>query len=315
MEKKQIYTNLRERLEAGKRDRMLHFILFDGTVRGALLHGTRLVNEMRANHELGILETLVLGHAYMGALLLSSNLKGDEKIDLKIGCDGPVKGINAEANSFGEVRGFLAQNPIPLSEPLESFDLRPFIGNGNLKITRYMEKSTKPYTSSTELRYGNIAQDLAYYSTVSEQIPSTYALSVHFDKQGNAAGAGGLMLQAMPGARDEDLIKIEQIVAELPSLGMAFYEGRSAESVLMAEFSEHKPEILDSRRVEFMCHCTRKRFGGFLRQLPVADLKEMAESDEESILLSCQKCNTEYNYTKNEIQAIHLDAEERKSAG
>ncbi|MBT3273241.1 MAG: Hsp33 family molecular chaperone HslO, partial [Spirochaetales bacterium] len=77
MEKKQIYTNLRERLEAGKRDRMLHFILFDGTVRGALLHGTRLVNEMRANHELGILETLVLGHAYMGALLLSSNLKGD----------------------------------------------------------------------------------------------------------------------------------------------------------------------------------------------------------------------------------------------
>lgn len=31
------------------------------------LYGTRMVNEMRFNHELGILETLVLGRAFLGA--------------------------------------------------------------------------------------------------------------------------------------------------------------------------------------------------------------------------------------------------------
>ena len=39
------------------------------------MNGTRMVNEMRANHELGVLETLVLGRAYIGAGLMAADLK------------------------------------------------------------------------------------------------------------------------------------------------------------------------------------------------------------------------------------------------
>ena len=315
MEKKQIYTTLKDRLEAGKKDRMLHFILREGKVRGALLHGTRLVNEMRANHELGILETLVLGHAYMGVLLMSSNLKGDGNIELQIDCDGPIQGVNTEANSFGEVRGFLARKPIPVSGPLDSFDLKPFLGDGHLTVKRILEAGKQPYTSRVEIKYGNIAQDLAYYCTVSEQIPSAFNLSVSFDKEGASIGAGGLMLQAMPGARTEELTELERIVGELPSIGKVFSQGQSTESFLMTEFVDHYPEILDERRVEFMCHCSRKRFGGFLRQLPLGDLEEMAGSSDEFTVIRCQKCNTEYRYSQNEIKAIYIDAAERAGGG
>ncbi len=83
--------SLKERLLASAKDRIYNFLLADGAVRGAILHGTRMVNEMRTNHELGIFETLVLGRAYLGAGLMSANLKGTDAISLKIECSGPIR--------------------------------------------------------------------------------------------------------------------------------------------------------------------------------------------------------------------------------
>ncbi|WP_455382020.1 Hsp33 family molecular chaperone HslO, partial [Salinispira pacifica] len=60
------------------------FLLSRGRFRAAILHGTRLVNQMRANHELGVLETLILGHAYIGAALMATSLKGSDRIGIHI---------------------------------------------------------------------------------------------------------------------------------------------------------------------------------------------------------------------------------------
>jgi molecular chaperone Hsp33 len=123
--------SLRRRLEESVKDRLYHFLLDYGAVRGALLHAGRLVGEMRANHELGPLETLVLGHAYIGATLLSVNLKGADRLKLQVQCSGPVRGFSAEANAFGEVRGYLAEVPIPAESPVDPADLSPLFGEGS----------------------------------------------------------------------------------------------------------------------------------------------------------------------------------------
>ena len=57
---------LERRLRAGRRDQLYQFLLDFGGVRGAVLHATRVVAEMRANHRLGPLETLVLGAGVRG---------------------------------------------------------------------------------------------------------------------------------------------------------------------------------------------------------------------------------------------------------
>ncbi|MGD8468073.1 MAG: Hsp33 family molecular chaperone HslO, partial [Desulfobacterales bacterium] len=191
--------SLKDRLIAGAKDRLYNFLLADGAVRGAVLHGTHMVNEMRANHELGILETLVLGRAYLGVALMSANIKGIESVSLKIECSGPIKGLTVEANTFGEVRGFLKNVPIPLDKPMENFDLSPFFGAGFLSVIRNMADAKQPFTSKIALQYGNIAQDLANYYLTSEQIPTAFNLSIMYDKEGLVTGAGGLFLQAMPG--------------------------------------------------------------------------------------------------------------------
>jgi molecular chaperone Hsp33 len=134
------------------------------------MNGTRMVNEMRANHELGILETLVLGRAYLGAGLMSADLKSNDRISIKIDCSGPIKGLVVEANAFGEVRGFLKRMPIPIEKPMESFDLSPFFGAGFLLVTKYIEGAKQPFTGQVMLKYGNIAKDLANYYLTSEQV-------------------------------------------------------------------------------------------------------------------------------------------------
>ena len=96
MQKKKPYgETLKEQLRAGARDRLYNFMLADGAIRGVILNGTRMVNEMRANHELGILETLVLGRAYLGAGLMSADLKSNDQISIKFDCSGPIKGLVA----------------------------------------------------------------------------------------------------------------------------------------------------------------------------------------------------------------------------
>ncbi len=305
MKKKKLYGDtLKEQLLASRRDRLYNFLLADGSIRGCLLNGTRMVNEMRWNHELGILETLALGHAYLGAALMSSNLKGNDRLGLQIDCSGPIRGLSVEANAFGEVRGYLKQVPIPIDRPLESFDLSPFFGAGFLSVTRFLEDAKQPFTGKVMLEHGRLARDLAVYHLKSEQVPTAFSLSVHFDRDGEVQGAGGLMLQAMPGANEKTLARIEAKVRSLGSIGKVVNGPEFPEQWLAQHFEEFNPKLLEDRGVEFMCHCNPKRITRMIAMLKVEDLDEMAENGPFPIEIRCHYCNTTYDFTKDEITAI-----------
>jgi molecular chaperone Hsp33 len=297
--------SLKERLLASAKDRIYKFMLAEGVVRGAILHGTRMVNEMRANHQLGILETLVLGRAYLGAGLMTANLKGTDAISLKIDCSGPIKGLTVEANAFGEVRGFLKNVPIPIDRPMADFDLSPFFGAGFLSVIRTIEDAKQPFTGKIALEYGNIAQDLANYYLKSEQIPTAFNLSIKYDTKGEVTGAGGLFLQAMPGADDALAAELEALVVEFPSLGEVFTDGQEPEGVIQTVFKKYNPRFLANQRVEFMCHCTPERLRQVLKMLPADELKDIRDNGPFPLEMRCHYCNTLYHFDEQEIQKIY----------
>ena len=298
--------SLKERLLASTKDRIYNFLLADGAVRGAILHGTRMVNEMRANHELGIFETLVLGRAYLGAGLMSANLKGTDAISLKIECSGPIKGLTVEANAFGEVRGFLKNVPIPIDKPMRNFDLSSFFGAGFLSVIRTIEDAKHPFTGKIALKYGNIAQDLANYYLKSEQTPTAFNLSIKYDPEGEVTGAGGLFLQAMPRADDALAAELEELVVQLPSLGEVFTDGQEPEGLIQAVFKKYTPRFLANQRVEFMCHCSPERLGHVLTMLPLDELKDICDKGPFPLEMCCHYCNTLYHFSKEEIQEIYI---------
>ena len=199
-------------------DRLVSFLLAGGSVRGAVVYGSRLIAEMRRRHELGILETVVLGRAFLGIALMSSGLKGQDRLALQIACSGPIAGLSVEANAAGEIRGFLERVPIPLDGPVEDLDLRRFFGAGLLSVTRVIEGARRPFTGRVDLRFGNLALDLAHYFLVSEQIPTAFNLSLPLDRGGEVTGAGGLMLQAMPEAEERTLAAVSYTHLTLPTI-------------------------------------------------------------------------------------------------
>lgn len=305
MIKKKVYgTTLKEQLKANALDKSYNFLLADDRIRGSLVHATRMINEMRANHELGILETLVLGHTYMAVCLMASTLKGEDRIQVKIACSGPIKGLCVEANALGEVRGYLNQNPIPLEAPLESFDLSPFFGAGFLTVTRYLQADRQPFTGQVALAYGNIAQDIAHYYASSEQTPTSLSLGIQFDDKGEVVGAGGLLLQVLPGARDEDVLSLEGLVSRMEGIGKAFSEGRDAEKMILEDFSNLHPRILDRKRVEFFCRCNEDQMAAYLKTLPKKDREDLLENGPFPLEITCHNCNSIYAFPKERLEEI-----------
>ena len=297
--------DLKAQLRARAKDRLHNFILADGSIRGVVLHGTRMIREMRANHELGILETLLLGHAYLAAALMAAGLKGQDRLSLEIECAGPAKGLVVEANAFGEVCGYLRRVPIPVERPLQNFNLTPFLGAGFLTVRRYLTDAKQPFSGKVMLQYGSLAQDLANYYLRSEQLPSAFSLSIQFDRQGAVAGAGGLMLQVLPGVSEQVVVDLEQEIQILPSLGAAFAEERAPVSLVEAAFQNQNPRFIGQHRVEFMCHCRRQRLSRLLALLPADALGDIRANGPFPVELRCHYCNTRYLFDKKDIQQIY----------
>lgn len=288
---------------------LLHsFLLAEKTVRGAILEGTPLVREMRHRHAMGPLETVILGQALLATSLMASSLKGHDEISFRIDCSGPIKGLVAEATATGEARGYLKQAPIPLSAPLTSLNainhLDPLWGDGSLTITRYLEEGRQPFSSSATLQSGDMAAEIAHYYLVSEQLPTAVHLSVFLDDHGEVAGAGGLLLQAMPGADDKIFATLEHKTQNLPSLGKTLAEGREIHPWLVEQFAPFTPVMLGSHPVHYRCRCDAERMRLLLLQLSLADLEDMRDNGPFPITLVCHFCNQHYLFDQQAMADI-----------
>ena len=236
---------------------------------------------------------------------MSANLKGVDRLSLKIECSGPIKGLTVEANAFAEVRGFLKRVPIPIDKPMENFDLSPFFGAGFLEVTKHLEDAKQPFTGKVALKYGNIALDLANYYLTSEQIPTAFNLGIKFDQHGSVTGAGGLFLQAMPEAQDELTLDLEDRVNNLPSLGEVFTEDKDPESLVRDVFQQHSPRFLANRRIEFMCHCNKERLRSYLTLLPINELEDIRNNGPFPLEMRCHNCSTAYHFDRSDIEEIY----------
>lgn len=236
------------------------FLLSDGQVRVTAISATETINQMRANHKTGLLESYVLGQAYIAGLLLTSMVKGNDRIQLQIECGGPIKGISIESWACGAVRGYLLENPIKLSKPLTTLDTSLLYGPGFITISRILEGSKEPVSGTCMMQTGNLANDLALFFNESEQTPTLFYISLDFDRNGRIVGAGGLFIQALPGCSDEVLEKLQEHCKSLPSLGRAISEKVEISSYITSNFAQFSPRLLETSHIGFSCPCSREHF-------------------------------------------------------
>ncbi|WP_320128134.1 Hsp33 family molecular chaperone HslO [uncultured Sphaerochaeta sp.] len=297
---------LTEHLASLPKDGREVFLLQNGQIRLTALQATEMLCQMRANHELGILETYVLGQAYLAAGLLSATVKGNDRIQLNIECGGPIGGLSVEAWACGAVRGYLKNVPIAVTKPMESFDLNELYGPGFLSIVKLLENNKTPFTGQVMMQYGDLAKDLALYYLQSEQTPSLFFLSIQFDKTGTIAGAGALFLQALPGCEEGVLESLQKKASTLPSIGSFLAKGSDIKEYVENEFSDFGVQHLAHQGLGFSCPCDRENFSGYLKGLGKKEQQEILENGPFPLQLVCFNCNTTYNFEKEEL--VHLFA-------
>lgn len=310
-----------------EKDGMSVFIMADGRFRGAFFNGTELINQMRVQHNLGILETLILGQGILCAALMIQTMKGKEHIVLRYETNGSAKGFSVEVDSTGYVRGFLLNNPIPVDKPLESWDLAPFFGDGGtLTVNRYIEGGKEPQIGTTEIVYKNIAKDLTYFFLQSEQINTAFNTSIQFDKEGRVIGAGGLFLQSIPisggkktkepnktesndkiedfanMAQDELLRRAENAFRAMPSIGQWFSDKGNRDDVVYGLFREFNPKVVLERDIIFDCPCSTESFVRQIKYLPKNELDSILKEDPDPLEVICNNCGSIHKIYKSMLK-------------
>lgn len=284
-------------------DGMTIFLLANGTLRGAFFHGTRFVTRLRAQHSLGLLETMVLGQAALCGALMIPTMKGHDRAVFRYDTNGPAAGFSVEASSEGTVRGYLLQNPIPIEIPPKDWDLAPYFGDGTVTVVRFPEGAKEPVTGTVAIRHRNIASDLAEYFLLSEQTATAFNTGIQFDREGRVAGAGGLFLQTMPGADPEAVKAAERAFSAAPSLGQWFAEGGDREDVIFGLFRELDPVVALERSIVFDCHCSRELYLSHILGLGERELDDIMKNGPDPLEVYCHNCGSEYRFTLEELKS------------
>ena len=290
-----------------KKDRLIRGITTDGFFKISVVKSTDVVKLAQEYHNLSLLTTVILGRALTGSLLLASELKGEERIRLHLEGNGSIGTLITEANAVGEARGYV-ENPAAELDYSKTSNLGDGIGLGVLSFSKTLYNEARSTTGTVELISGNISDDIAYYLFQSEQVPSAITLDVGIDDDGNVSHAGGILIQALPGAPENGVVALEENLKKLLPLSTQFIDDHYIDDLMHKVTHPLAIKEIDRVPVHFFCRCTKDRFLTALSMLQIHELEEMKHQTQE---LVCHYCNKKYMITPNEIQKIIQDLKVR----
>lgn len=272
-------------------------------VRAFVAVTTNLTEEARQRHDCYPIAAAALGRTMTGAMLLAANLKTDESISIRIDGDGPLGAVVADAWADGRVRGYVEEPHTDLPLHNGKLDVGQAVGAGHIYVTRFTGLK-QPFTGSAELVSGEIAEDMTNYLYVSEQTPSTISLGVLVNPDLSVAAAGGLMVQALPGADDAALEQIESNLAALGPISQLIQQGMDGQAILQKIFAGMEVELnlYEPLELTFRCQCSRERVTTALISLGVEELTDILKDEQAE--LCCHFCAEKYQFNKEELEEL-----------
>ncbi|MFO7983490.1 MAG: Hsp33 family molecular chaperone HslO [Desulfuromonadales bacterium] len=283
-------------------DRMMRIITRDGTMRGVAAETGELVEECRRRQGTDPTATVALGRLATGAALMGGLLKGDQRLALIVEGNGPMGKINAETDARGAVRASV-KNPISEVPPAAGgFDVPGAVGRaGFLHVIKDLGMK-EPYRSMVQLQSSEIAEDLAYYLTTSEQVPSSVALGVYLEQGGRVGCAGGFMVQAMPPGNEADMTALEDRLLKMPPPTELLRQGLGAPDILQEIFGNTPFDIVSDTPVHFACRCSRRQIANVLISLGREEVAQLIEDGGAQV--TCEFCNEIYAFSREELESF-----------
>lgn len=278
-------------------DKIYKALAFDDKISIALLETTDIVNQAIKFHKLTPLTAATLGRTMTASLFMASNLKNDgDKLSVTINGDGVGGHVIVSVDSKLRVRGYV-DNPsatLPLNEK-NKLDVKGCVGKGRLTVVRSTGLK-EPYSGSCEIVSGEIAEDFAYYFTVSEQEPTAMALGVLMGADGKCISAGGIVMQALPGCSDEIAKQAQDIIVQFGDVS-AKIKNYSLKGIIDKYFSNL---TFTEREPRYECICSKEYIDKLILSLGKDECLDIIKS-QNRILVECQYCDKKYEYNTEDV--------------
>jgi molecular chaperone Hsp33 len=294
-------------------DYLVRIITKAGNVRALACVTTELVGEACRRHGTRPTASAALGRALTGGTLFGALLKTGQRVALRFEGNGPLRKVVVEAESNGAVSGYVGEPEIDLPDREGKLDVAGALGRaGFLTVTKDLGLK-EPYKGTVQLYSSEIAEDLAYYLTSSEQIPSAVGLGVMVAPDGSIAAAGGFLIQALPSHDEAAIDLLMERIGQLPQLSGLLAGGTTPEELLERLFADIPYDTLEKRALAFRCSCSREKVERALIATGAEELRHLIER-EEVTTATCEFCRESYRFSREELEAVlrELEGEEGK---
>ncbi|MDH5750877.1 MAG: Hsp33 family molecular chaperone HslO [Deltaproteobacteria bacterium] len=299
-------------------DRLLRGLYPELGIRFAVTQAAGVCNEAATRHRPDHLAGWLLGEALTVAVVMSVNLKGEEKYTLRWLYDGPAGQLLADVTTGGRVRGFVQKLNL-LEEGLETIGAALGQGGRVAAVSSLPEKVL--HTGITSAVFQNVPQDMAHLLSLSFQVESALAVGLILpipagssrpDAPEGHNGLGlrfesalGILLQAMPGADHERFGKLRATI-ESPGFTTWLEEApRDCLEVLEKAGGGEAFQVLEEGAPEFFCGCSREKVENVLHMMEHEEIQSRL-LEENRLRVQCHFCGESYEFTPDDLAILNI---------
>lgn len=290
-----------------QRDKVVRVLAKDGFFRAAAIKNTKTALTAQKNHNLPAIPAEYLSKALSAVSLVTSFLKGEERLIIDLSSKGKISRIFVEAIHTGEVRGF-----VNYSEDISAKNQNiNFLEKGLFQLTRILYNRNEPLTGVIEIDSDDFSKILTDYFEYSEQIPTIARLYSKTNEKGEIVYSGGFIVQALPGVSENDINNLKKhIVSNEMNIEKLLDNEYNPEKILNYSLP-FKYELIKSSAVDFFCRCSKENF---MQKLLTLDVKEIISLEKENQNeLVCQYCNKHYYLQPEDFAKLKNDIYAQKN--
>lgn len=284
-------------------DSLIRVMAFDNTVRAFAVDIKNTLHTAMVYHKLNPLAATALGRALEGVAMMREMTKSeDDTITLRIKSEGSMGGLVAVGSNNGMLKGYVSNNDYSSYGDGALLGVGPCLMPGFMTIVKDLGLK-EPYSGTVPLQSGEIGDDLAYYYTYSEQIPSLVALGVKLNPDATVRSAAGIIIQLMPGAKDDTIIHIEKRLKEMGSASKLYEKTKTPIGMLEFMLGTENLTVTDEKEVMYKCGCSRDSMLRGVISIGRDELTKIIDEQDE-VETVCHFCMKKYKFDSEEIKSI-----------
>ncbi len=283
-------------------DVLNRYLFNDMHVRGELVQLSDSYQSIVKNHDYPVAVRLLLGELMAATCLLSATLKFEGEITVQLQGDGPIGYMTVNGDNNQQMRGIAKLKPEQTDTNASS--LHELIGKGTMVITIRPDQG-EAYQGVVALEQETLAECIAHYFEVSEQIPTKVWLFCDDEKQ----QAAGSLIQLLPDGdggienlakQESDFEHIAQLTNTIKAEEIFSLE---AEALLYRLYHQEKVSLFDPQVVSYQCGCSRTKCLGAIAQIEPSEIESIL-SEQNKISMTCDYCLTTYDFFHEDLKSF-----------